>query len=75
MDLVDFDRWSKLSICIFKWVVLEADLTDMVLAVKDGLLGLWQEQQLVDVEVGKAIWPKGVGAERPLFDRRPRHYI
>ena len=40
MDLMNFDCWGEGCICIFKGIVLEADFSDMVLAIEYGFLGL-----------------------------------
>ena len=55
--------------------MLEADLTDMILAIEDSLLGLGQNQQLTDIEVCCAARPEGVSAEGPLLDSRPRYHM
>ena len=40
MDLMNFDCWGVGCISIFKGIMFEADLSNMVLAIEDGLLGL-----------------------------------
>ena len=41
MNLMNFDCWGEGCISIFKRIVFEADFSNMVLAIEDGLLGLW----------------------------------